>query len=72
MEDVKISFTVKHKSEVIKLNNLEEIKDHPILEVLKKNLLQFEKKMYSEAATVILNNKLDTESIKKIKVDLNN
>ncbi|OEF99157.1 hypothetical protein BHF71_10000 [Vulcanibacillus modesticaldus] len=68
MEDIRVSFTIKHESQVIKLSNIEKIKDHPIFDVLEKNLLILEKKMYSEAATTILNDQLKNDSVNKIKV----
>lgn len=65
MEEVKVSYTIRHKNEAIKINDLLEIRNHPIQDVLKKNLSQLEKKMYSEAATIIISN----DYANKLKID---
>lgn len=70
MEELKIRFTIKHQSQVIRIDNLNDLKESPIIETLTANLLRLESRIYSEAVTSLLNTQLDKESIKKVKVNI--
>lgn len=65
MENIKVSYTLKYQKEVIKIHSLIDIKHHPLRDILIMNLVQLERKMFSEAASTLIKK----DHLQKFKID---